>query len=141
MTEIQYIGLAPTYAHEGDAGGDLRAAITRPITIRPRETAWVPLGVKCAIPEGYFGLLTPRSGLGLKHGITFTNSVGIIDSGYRGEISTRLVNLGDAPFTIHPADRVAQLIIVPFVSPTWVKVDSLDATQRGEDGFGSSGVE
>ncbi|NBI32024.1 dUTP diphosphatase [Enterorhabdus sp. P55] len=129
----------PSYAHEGDAGLDLRAA--EALTLGPLERAVVSCGFAMAIPQGYAGLVIPRSGLAAQRGITVVNAPGLIDSGYRGEVKVVLMNLDlKEPFEIHVGDRIAQLMIVaaPAVMP--VAVESLDDTQRGSGGFGSSGV-
>lgn len=129
----------PSYAHEGDAGLDLRA--TEALTLEPLERALVSCGFALAIPQGYAGLVIPRSGLAARHGITVVNAPGLIDSGYRGEVKVILMNLDPKePFEVHVGDRIAQLMIVaaPAVMP--VAVESLDDTQRGSGGFGSSGV-
>lgn len=129
----------PSYAHEGDAGLDLRAA--EALTLGPLERAVVSCGFAMAIPQGYAGLVIPRSGLAAQRGITVVNAPGLIDSGYRGEVKVVLMNLDlKEPFEIHIGDRIAQLMIVaaPAVMP--VAVESLDDTQRGSGGFGSSGV-
>lgn len=129
----------PSYAHEGDAGLDLRA--TEALTLEPFERALVSCGFALAIPQGYAGLVIPRSGLAARHGITVVNAPGLIDSGYRGEVKVILMNLDPKePFEVHVGDRIAQLMIVaaPAVAP--VAVESLDDTQRGTGGFGSSGI-
>ena len=129
----------PSYAHEGDAGLDLRAA--EALTLGPLERAVVSCGFAMAIPQGYAGLVIPRSGLAAQRGITVVNAPGLIDSGYRGEVKVVLMNLDlKEPFEIHVGDRIAQLMIVaaPAVMP--VTVESRDDTQRGSGGFGSSGV-
>ena len=129
----------PSYAHEGDAGLDLRAA--EALTLGPLERAVVSCGFAMAIPQGYAGLVIPRSGLAAQRGITVVNAPGLIDSGYRGEVKVVLMNLDlKEPFEIHVGDRIAQLMIVaaPAVMP--VAVESRDDTQRGSGGFGSSGV-
>ena len=129
---------APKYAKPGDAGIDLRSAID--IWMRPGQIFNVPTGVKVAIPEGYVGDVRPRSGLASKHGITVINSPGTIDSGYRGVIGVPLVNLGKKPFAISKGDRIAQLVIAPIAVCDIEIVDELDETERGEGGFGSSGL-
>ena len=129
----------PSYAHEGDAGLDLRAA--EALTLGPLERAVVSCGFAMAIPQGYAGLVIPRSGLAAQRGITVVNAPGLIDSGYRGEVKVVLMNLDlKEPFEIHVGDRIAQLMIVaaPAVMP--VAVESLDDTQRGSGGFGSNQV-
>lgn len=128
----------PVYAHEGDAGCDLCAVET--VKIGPGERAAVSTGIAVAIPEGWAGLVLPRSGLARRHGIGLVNAPGLIDSGYRGEVVVLLVNHDPAePFLIEPGDRIAQLMLVPFGAAAVVEVEELDDTQRGEGGFGSSG--
>ena len=127
-----------TYAHPGDAGADLRT--THDVTLQPGERALVGTGVRLALPEGHVGLVTPRSGLAARHGLSVVNSPGIIDSGYRGEIRVSLINLDPAePLTLLAGDRIAQLVVLPFVSATFTRVDTLDDTSRGAGGYGSTG--
>lgn len=133
-------GFVPEYKHEGDAGADLRAHIDGPLIIQPGESAWVPTGVRLAIPEGHVGLQFPRSGLGCNHGICLANGTGVIDSGYRGEVKAKLLNLGSEPFTISHGDRVCQLVVVPYTRCRFWTVGELPASDRGEDGYGSTGV-
>lgn len=133
--------MIPTYAHEGDAGADLRAAIPKPVTIQPGKSEWVGTGVRAEIPCGHVGLQFPRSGLGCKRGICLANGVGVIDSGYRGEIRAKLLNLGAEPFTVNPGDRICQLVIVPYTKAKFWTVNELGESDRGEDGYGSTGVE
>ena len=129
----------PSYAHEGDAGLDLRAA--EAVTLGPLERALVSCGFALAIPDGYAGLVIPRSGLAAKHGITVVNAPGLIDSGYRGEVKVILMNLDPSdPFEVQPGDRIAQLMIVAAPKVDLMPVASLDVTERGQGGFGSSGV-
>ena len=129
----------PSYAHEGDAGLDLRA--TEALTLEPLERALVSCGFALAIPQGYAGLVIPRSGLAARHGITVVNAPGLIDSGYRGEVKVILMNLDPKePFEVHVGDRIAQLMIVAAPAVVPVAVESLDDTQRGTGGFGSSGL-
>ena len=139
IQKFDFSNKLPSYAHEGDAGLDLRAA--EALTLGPLERAVVSCGFAMAIPQGYAGLVIPRSGLAAQRGITVVNAPGLIDSGYRGEVKVVLMNLDlKEPFEIHVGDRIAQLMIVaaPAVMP--VTVESLDDTQRGSGGFGSSGV-
>lgn len=133
-------GDVPKYAHDGDAGADMRADIPEPVTIKPLESAWVGTGVRVAIPDGFVGLQFPRSGLGCNHGICLANGTGVIDSGYRGEIRAKLLNLGQEPFTVNPGDRVCQLVIVPFARAAFAPVAELPESDRGTDGYGSTGV-
>lgn len=133
-------GFKPVRKHEGDAGADMRAHITKPVRIEPGESEWVPLGVRVEIPEGFVGLQFARSGLGCNKGLTLANSVGVIDSGYRGEVKAKLVNLGEGPVTVLPGDRVCQLVIVPFARTEFVRVEELSGSDRGEAGYGSTGT-
>ena len=126
----------PAYAHEGDAGLDLR--IKHDVTLEPNQRANVGTGVAVEIP--HFGLVFPRSGLASKFGITLSNSVGVIDSGYRGEIGASLMNASDETITLDAGTRVCQLVVMPFVPCELVPVDELSETERGTAGFGSTGV-
>lgn len=127
----------PAYAHPGDAGLDLSASVT--IDIAPGEVAFVPLGIAVAIPENNVGLLFPRSGMASKRRITLANKVGVIDSKYRGEVIAALINEDTDTAHIEAGERVVQLVVMPF-TPCEIKiVDSLDETERGEGGFGSTG--
>lgn len=129
----------PSYAYEGDAGLDLRS--TESHTLKPFERAMVGCGFAMAIPEGYAGLVIPRSGLAAKHGISIVNAPGLIDSGYRGELKVILVNLDPhETFEIQPGDRIAQLMIVQIPTVTIKEVSELPESTRGQGGFGSSGV-
>ena len=135
MVEIETVCAAdmlPVRAHEADAGADLKAA--RDVAIRRGDTAKVSTGVRVSIPEGCFGLLAARSSL-CGRGLMMLNGVGIIDSGYTGEVQVPLANIGNR------TQRVAQLVIVPCELPTFRRVDKLEDTERGEGGFGSTGVE
>jgi dUTP pyrophosphatase len=120
---------------------DLRAAVPEdaPVDLRPGERAAVPTGLTMAIPPGFEGQVRPRSGLALRAGVTCLNTPGTIDADYRGEVKVILVNLGEADFTIRRGDRIAQLVIAPVTSAAWNEVQTLDATARGEGGFGSTG--
>lgn len=129
----------PKYAYEGDAGTDLRAS--QHMVLAPGQRAMVPCGIAIAIPDGYCGLVIPRSGLAAKHGISVVNAPGLVDSGYRGELKVILVNLDQSEsFTIEPGDRIAQLVISKVPTVQLEPVDELPQSQRGEGGFGSSGV-
>lgn len=130
-------GYTPTYAHSGDAGMDLRAVDW--YTIAPGESAMVRTGLHVQIPNGYVGLVFPRSGLGSK-GITLRNAVGVVDSGYRGQVLAALWNTTSEPFEVSRGDRVCQLVIMPYARCEVEKVDELDDTERGEGGYGSTGV-
>lgn len=130
---------APCYAHDGDAGIDLRSTID--CVIQPFERVLIPTGVSFAIPEGYAGFVVPRSGLAVNHGISIVNAPGLIDSGYRGEIKVILINMdSNKPFEIKTGDRIAQLVFTPYAHALLKQLPRLDITERGEKGFGSSGV-
>ncbi|ACV22118.1 Deoxyuridine 5'-triphosphate nucleotidohydrolase [Slackia heliotrinireducens] len=132
--------VVPSYAYDGDAGVDLRA--TENLVLKPFERALVATSLAVAIPEGYAGLVMPRSGLAIKHGISVVNAPGLIDSHYRGELKVILINLDSKEdFEINVGDRIAQLVIAKVENVDWQPVDELDATDRGAGGFGSSGIE
>ncbi|MEM1288360.1 MAG: dUTP diphosphatase [Pseudomonadota bacterium] len=131
----------PTYETASAAGADLRAALNEPITLMPGERVLVPTGLKIALPLGFEGQVRPRSGLALKHGITLMNAPGTIDADYRGEVGLIIVNLGQEPFDIEHGMRLAQLVIAPVSQVTFEETSSLEDTQRGADGFGSTGTE
>lgn len=127
----------PRRAHEGDAGLDLRSAVD--VVIPAGESRMVPLGVAVEIPDGYVGLQFPRSGLGTR-GITLRNCVGVIDSGYRGEVKAGLWNTTGEPFEVRRGDRVCQLVVMPYMACEPVACDELSPSERGEGGYGSTGV-
>ena len=129
----------PRYAYEGDAGLDLRSTVDA--TLKPFERMLVPCGISLAIPQGYAGLVLPRSGLAAKHGISIVNAPGLIDSNYRGEIKVILINLdAQHDFEIKRGDRIAQLLITKVPTVSLDVVESLQESERGTGGFGSSGV-
>lgn len=133
----------PAYETPHAAGMDLRAAVAddAPVTLRPGDRHAVPTGLCIAIPPGFEGQVRPRSGLALRHGITCLNSPGTVDADYRGEVRVILVNLGPDDFVIRRGERIAQLLISPVVQAGWREVEELDATTRGEGGFGSTGAD
>ena len=134
-------GLAlPSPATAGSAGCDLAAALTEELVLAPSARERIPTGFAIALPPGYEGQVRARSGLALRHGILLPNGPGTIDSDYRGEIQVLLINLGDEPFAIRRGDRIAQLVIAPVVAVAWQEVETLDATSRGEGGFGHTGT-
>lgn len=128
----------PAYATDGAAGMDVLAA--EDVILQPGERWPVATGLAVAIPPGYEMQVRPRSGLALKHGISVPNSPGTIDSDYRGELKVILINHGQAPFEVRRGDRIAQLVVSPVVRASWLKVDELGETARGEGGFGSTGI-
>lgn len=130
----------PAYATSQSAGMDLRANIEAPITLHPMERTLVPTGIRIELPEGYEAQVRPRSGLALKHGITVLNTPGTIDSDYRGELKVLLVNLSNDDFVVNAGERVAQMVIAQHETATWEEVEVLDETERGEGGYGHTGV-
>lgn len=130
----------PAYATELSAGMDLRANIDESITLNPMERRIIPTGLYMALPPGYEAQVRPRSGLAFKHGITVLNSPGTIDADYRGEIGVLLVNLSNEPFVITEGERIAQMVIARHEQVQFEVVDELDQTERGEGGYGHTGV-
>lgn len=129
----------PAYQTDGSAGMDLLAAVVGVTIVLPGERAAVPAGIRIALPDGYEAQVRGRSGLARHHGITLANGVGTIDSDYRGPVQVLLVNLGSEPFEIHRGDRIAQLVVAPVTRARWKIVGDLDATARGDGGFGHTG--
>lgn len=138
MAKIDVVGNVPVYAQIGDAGADLIS--TEELTLTPGQTKLVKTGTLVAIPESMVGMVCSRSGLAAKNAIFVLNAPGIIDSGYRGEIGVVLHNAGEEWFAIKPGDRIAQLVFVRHVVVGFNQVESLDETERGDGGFGSTGV-
>lgn len=130
----------PVYGSPLASGADLFADIDEPIRLQSLERCLVPTGFFLQIPDGYEAQVRPRSGLAVRHGLSLVNTPGTIDADYRGEVKVILVNLGKDPVTVSPGDRIAQLVIAPVVQAEWIAVDRLEATERGEGGFGSTGV-
>lgn len=130
----------PKYQTELSAGMDLYANIDEPITLKSLERTLVKTGLFISLPKGYEAQVRPRSGLAFKNGVTVLNTPGTIDADYRGEIGVILVNLSADDFTINDGDRIAQLVIAKYETAIWKEVENLDETERGEGGFGSSGV-
>lgn len=132
----------PRYETAGSAGMDLRAAVPdgEPITLQPGEWRLIPTGLAIALPEGHEAQVRPRSGLAARHAISCVNTPGTVDSDYRGEIKVNLINHGRDPFTIQRGERIAQMVIAPVIQAVWEEVETLDETERGAGGFGSTGV-
>lgn len=130
----------PSYESAFAAGMDIRAALERPITLQSGERELVPSGLKMAMPPGYEAQMRPRSGLAYRQGITMLNTPGTIDADYRGELKMLAVNLGDEEFTINHGDRIAQMVIAPVIQAEIDEVEILSETERGDGGFGSTGV-
>lgn len=131
----------PSFATANSAGVDLRAKIANSITLGTLERVIIGTGLKMALPEGYEAQVRPRSGLAAKHGISVLNAPGTIDADYRGEIGVILVNLSNEPFTIHSGERIAQLVVAQYRQVEWKLQETLDTTERGSGGFGSTGKE
>lgn len=129
----------PSYATEGAAAVDLCAAIDEPITLAAGERRLIPTGIAISIPKNTVAVLSARSGLSYKKGITAANGIGVIDSDYRGEIFFSAINLSNEAYTVEPGDRVAQLMLMPVYTMSLLEADTLDETERGEGGFGSTG--
>lgn len=130
----------PKYMTSQSAGMDLLAAIKEPTTVLPGEYIRIPTGIAIALPEGFEAQIRPRSGLAARFGVTLVNSPGTIDSDYRGEIAVILINFGKEPFNIQRGDRIAQMVVAPVVQVEWEISESLEVTERGEGGFGHTGV-
>ena len=130
----------PAYATPQSSGLDLRANIEAPITLHPLERRLVPTGLHIALPDGYEAQVRPRSGLALKHGITVLNTPGTVDADYRGEIMVLLVNFSNEDFVVKDGERIAQMVIAQYAKATFESVEVLDETERGEGGYGHTGV-
>ena len=129
----------PTYGSEYAAGADMYAAIDEAVTIQPNETKFIPTGLAFEIPEGYAGFIYARSGLACKKGLAPAHKVGVVDADYRGEVMVALHNHGTEAQTVEAGERIAQMIIAPFVAVNYIFSDELDDTVRGAGGFGSTG--
>ena len=144
MLQIQVINKGhqplPQYATGQSAGMDLRANLDAPVTLKPMERRLIPTGLHIALPEGYEAQVRPRSGLALKSGLTVLNAPGTIDADYRGEIGVVLINLSDCDFVVNDGERIAQLVVARYDQVQWQPVSVLDATERGEGGYGHTGV-
>ena len=130
----------PEYATSQSAGVDLRANIDEPVELKPLSRALIPTGLHIALPEGYEAQIRPRSGLAIKKGITCLNTPGTIDADYRGDVGVILINLSTETFIVNPGERIAQMIINKFEQAEFELVEELDETERGEGGFGHTGV-
>ena len=130
----------PVYGTPASAGADLYACLDEPVELLPGETILVPYGIAVEIPDGYVGLIFGRSGIAMRRGLAPSNKVAVIDSDYRGELMTAFYNQSPAPQRIEPGERVAQLVIVPYVQAAFEPSDALSDTGRGEGGFGSTGT-
>ena len=134
--------MLPSYQTPGSAGLDLPAAINadEPIILHPKQWQLIPTGIAIALPEGFEAQVRPRSGLAARHAISCVNAPGTVDADYRGELKVNLINHGNKPFIVERGARIAQMVIAPVIQIQWLRVEVLDDTQRGSDGFGSTGV-
>ncbi len=139
IKKLRENAVVPTYGSECAAGADLYAAIDEPVTVEAGETKLIPTGLAFEIPEGYAGFVYARSGLASKRNLAPANKVGVIDSDYRGEVMTALHNHGKEPQTVEAGERIAQMVIAPCITADFILSDTLDDTERGEGGFGSTG--
>lgn len=140
IKKLRDTAVVPSYGSACAAGADLYAAPQAPIEIGTGETALIPTGLAMELPEGFAGLIYARSGLASKKGLAPANKVGVIDSDYRGEVLVALHNHGKVSQTVEPGERIAQLIIAPYVTANFILSDSLGDTERGAGGFGSTGT-
>jgi dUTP pyrophosphatase len=130
----------PNYSTPQSAGMDLRASLDQPVVLQPGERSLIPTGIKLALPPGMEAQVRPRSGLAYKHGVTVLNSPGTIDADYRGDIGVILVNHGDVAFTVEDGSRIAQMVLAKYEQVEWEEVRELTDTDRGDGGFGSTGI-
>lgn len=131
----------PAYETPSSAGMDVRAAIDEPIVLAPLERRLIPTGLRVQLPQGYEMQIRPRSGLALRNGISLANTPGTVDADYRGEIGVILINLSNEPFTINPGERICQMVIAPYTRVEWEIVERIDTTERGDGGFGHTGLQ
>lgn len=140
IQKVRENAVMPTRATDGSAGMDLYAWLEQPLTVKVGERVRIPTGIAIGLPNNEtVALVFARSGLAVKHGLTLSNCVGVIDSDYTGEIQVGLINQGYVDYTIQPEERIAQLVVMPVLMPDVKEVDSLDQTARGAGGFGSTG--
>lgn len=139
VKKLRHNAILPTYGSLDAAGADLYACLEAPVTIAPGESVFIPTGIALEVPKGYAGLIYARSSMGVKRGLAPANKVGVIDSDYRGEICVVLLNHGKTLQTVEPGERVAQFVITPVLTPTYVETEELTDTARGAGGFGSTG--
>lgn len=140
IKRLSSLARLPDYATDGASGMDVHAAIESPVVISSREIKMIPLGFAMSIPVGWEAQVRPRSGLASRHGVSLPNTPGTIDADYRGELKVPLINHGPEPFTVEPGMRIAQMVICPVSRCRVIEVDTLDDTDRGEGGFGSTGT-
>ena len=137
---ISKSGRMPTYETEGSAGADLRAYLDEPVTLMPGERKLIPTGLYVELPQGIEAQVRARSGLSIKHGIGLVNGVGTVDSDYRGEWNVPLINFSDEPYTINDGDRIAQVVFSRYERASFESVEKINETERGDGGFGHTGI-
>lgn len=140
VKKVRDNAILPTRGDSEAAGIDLYACIDKPITIQPGQTIMIGSGIACEFPNGYFGAVVPRSSVGIKRHLTLPNNLGVIDYSFRGEIMMAFTNVGEDGQTINPGERLAQMILLPYVTYNIVETDTLSETERGIGGIGSTGV-
>lgn len=140
VKKVRENAILPIYGTEFSAGADLCACLEEPAVLAPNETKLIPIGISMEIPQGYAGLVFARSGLATKRHLAPANKVGVIDSDYRGEFFVPLRNHGSVPQTIEHGERIAQMVLVPYLTAQFVEVETLSDTARGSGGFGSTGT-
>lgn len=141
IAKLRPSAILPDYQSAHAAGMDIHACLDTPKTLQPMERAMIPTGLAVELPAGYEIQIRARSGLSIKYGITMVNGIGTIDADYRGEIGVLLINLGQEPFLVEPEMRIAQMVVAKYEKINWREVDELDATDRGDGGFGSTGID
>ena len=137
---ISKSGVLPGYETEGSAGADLRAYLKEPVTLMPGERKLIPTGLYVQLPKGIEAQVRARSGLSIKHGIGLVNGVGTVDSDYRGEWQVPMINFSSEPYTIHDGDRIAQVVFSSYIRADFKLVEEIDNTERGDGGFGHTGI-
>lgn len=140
IKKLKENAVVPTYGSEFAAGADLYAAVEESVTIAPSETKLIPTGIAMEIPVGYAGFIYARSGLASKKGLAPANKVGVVDADYRGEVMVALHNHGKTEQTIEAGERIAQMVIAPFITANFIESETLEDTVRGAGGFGSTGT-
>jgi len=139
IQKLSQYAVCPKYASATAAGADLYAALKEPVVVKAGKTEFIPTGISMEIPDGFMGLIFARSGLACKKGLAPANKVGVIDSDYRGEIMVALFNHSDSDFTVERGERIAQIVITPYLTAEFEESDDLSKTERGAGGFGSTG--
>lgn len=140
IIKLRENAILPSYQTKQAAGMDLHACIDAPITLQPLERKMIPTGIAIELPSGYEAQVRARSGMSIKHGITMVNGVGTVDADYRGEIGALVINLSDQPFTVEPDMRIAQMVVTRYSYVTWQLTDTINQTDRGDGGYGSTGI-